>query len=200
MAMAFHKNFTVKPQSVLDAIVIASIAAVVFSTTSNSSIIMAVDAAANCKCLAQPSNGLLPPSKFFVDKGFPSDYRSYCKVWDKNATWCQEGGDEFGAEWCLQESCYVAANSTCDPSALNTTFFADTEYAESLKFSMSGACPNNNNNNNNMIVETPNKNGQMEDNGTASGTTSSANIASAFVAVAVAVAAFAMVVGVALTE
>jgi len=81
----------------------------------------------------------MPPQSFFEEKGYPAEYGSSCSDWDKDAESCQEGGDDHGKDWCTEAWCYVASDNTCDPAAYDTVFFADTEYAETLKFAVS-AC------------------------------------------------------------
>jgi len=66
---------------------------------------------------------------------------------------CAEGGTDYGADWCTQPWCYVAADNTCDPPASDTATYVDTIYDpimsdatsvaayESLKFT-TGACGN----------------------------------------------------------
>jgi len=87
-------------------------------------------------------------SKFFVDQGEPSDLGAYCQSWDatrnegsvtSNNESCAKGGTHYGADWCTEPWCYVAADNTCDPPASDTINFADTEFA-SLKFSTGAAC------------------------------------------------------------
>jgi hypothetical protein len=90
---------------------------------------------AQCECLATEEEGL-PPVETFTDKGFPEGYGATCEVWDLEDPTCQEGEDNFGVDWCTESWCYVSAE--CE-SAYDTVFFADTEYAETLKFSV-GAC------------------------------------------------------------
>ena len=82
---------------------------------------------AACECLMTEENGLPSPS-FFTEAGYPADYGSMCTAWDIEGAYCLEGGDNFGESWCTNAWCYVASDNTCDPAAMTTTFFADTEY------------------------------------------------------------------------
>ena len=93
---------------------------------------------ATCECLGTEENGL-PPSTLFTDAGYPADYGSSCQAWDVEDPSCQEGQANYGVDWCTEAWCYVAADNTCDPAAYDTVFFADTEYAGTLKFAVS-AC------------------------------------------------------------
>ena len=93
---------------------------------------------AQCECLATEENGM-PPSSLFTDKGYPADYGTSCQAWDVEDPSCQEGEANYGVDWCTESWCYVAAENTCDPAAYDTVFFADTEYAGTLKFAVS-AC------------------------------------------------------------
>lgn len=47
--------------------------------------------------------------------------------------YCQEGGENFGADWCSEsyEWCYV--DIECE-NGIDTLFFADTEYADTLAY------------------------------------------------------------------
>ena len=85
-----------------------------------------------CDCLGSEENGL-PPQSFFVEKGFTELYGSSCSAWDKSYDYCLEGGANFGEEWCTKDWCYVS--SKCE-SGKSTLTFADTEYADTLKWSM----------------------------------------------------------------
>jgi hypothetical protein len=98
--------------------------------------IAAVNAA--CDCLSTEENGM-PPASLFTDAGYPAEYGSSCEAWDLADESCVEGGANFGVDWCTEAWCYVAADNTCDPAAYDTVFFADTEYAGTLKFAVS-AC------------------------------------------------------------
>ena len=93
---------------------------------------------ATCECLGTEENGM-PPSTLFTDAGYPADYGSSCQAWDVEDPSCQEGEANYGVDWCTEAWCYVAADNTCDPAAYDTVFFADTEYAGTLKFAVS-AC------------------------------------------------------------
>ena len=93
---------------------------------------------ASCDCLGTEENGM-PPSTLFTDAGYPADYGSSCQAWDVEDPSCQEGEANYGVDWCTEAWCYVAADNTCDPAAYDTVFFADTEYAGTLKFAVS-AC------------------------------------------------------------
>ena len=94
---------------------------------------------AACECLGTEENGM-PPSSLFTDKGYPADYGTKCSDWDKEDPTCQDGKANWGKDWCTEAWCYVAAENDCDPAAYDTVFFADTEYAGTLKFAVS-ACP-----------------------------------------------------------
>ena len=83
-----------------------------------------------CECIGE-SNGL-PPSSFFVDKGFIGDYGSKCFTWDEQDPYCKEDGAFFGESWCTRPWCYV--DSECE-SGIGTLFFDKTEY-DWLKWSM----------------------------------------------------------------
>ena len=85
-----------------------------------------------CDCLMTEENGM-PPSSLFTDKGMPEDYGTKCSPWDVEDPTCQEGEANFGLDWCTENWCYVS--SRCE-QAYDTVFFADTEYAETLKFSV----------------------------------------------------------------
>lgn len=76
-------------------------------------------------------NGL-PAPEFFSEKGYPAEYGSKCSPWDVEDASCQEGGANFGIDWCTNNWCYVSAECT---NAYETVFFADTEYSSTLKFS-----------------------------------------------------------------
>ena len=93
---------------------------------------------ATCECLGTEENGM-PPSTLFTDAGYPAEYGSSCQAWDVEDPSCQEGEANYGVDWCTEAWCYVAADNTCDPAAYDTVFFADTEYAGTLKFAVS-AC------------------------------------------------------------
>ena len=93
---------------------------------------------AQCECLETEENGM-PPATLFTDAGYPADYGSSCQAWDVEDPSCQEGEANYGVDWCTEAWCYVAAENTCDPAAYDTVFFADTEYAGTLKFAVS-AC------------------------------------------------------------
>ena len=95
---------------------------------------------AACECLGTEENGM-PPSSLFTDKGMPAEYGASCSDWDKEDPSCQEGQANYGLDWCTEDWCYVAADNDCMPAAYDTVFFADTEYAGTLKFAVS-ACPN----------------------------------------------------------
>ena len=77
-------------------------------------------------------NGM-PPSSLFTDKGMPEDYGTKCSPWDVEDPSCQEGEANFGVDWCTEDWCYVS--SKCE-KAYDTVFFADTDYAGTLKFSV----------------------------------------------------------------
>ena len=85
-----------------------------------------------CDCLMTEENGM-PPSSLFTEKGYPEDYGTKCSPWDVEDPTCQEGEANFGLDWCTENWCYVS--SRCE-QAYDTVFFADTEYAETLKFSV----------------------------------------------------------------
>ena len=93
---------------------------------------------AQCECLGTEENGM-PPSTLFTDAGYPAEYGASCSAWDVEDPSCQEGEANYGVDWCTEAWCYVAAENTCDPAAYDTVFFADTEYAGTLKFAVS-AC------------------------------------------------------------
>ena len=103
------------------------------------SLLMIASVNAACECLGTEENGL-PPASFFEGKSYPADYGSKCSDWDKDAESCKEGGADNGKDWCTEAWCYVATDNDCDPAAYDTVFFADTEYADKLKFAVS-ACP-----------------------------------------------------------
>ena len=75
----------------------------------------------------------MPPLSFFVEKNYTAEYGSYCGEWlnpEGKPAICNDGKD------CTEPWCYVAADADCDPSmTYPTRFFADTEFASSLKFS-----------------------------------------------------------------
>ena len=93
---------------------------------------------AQCECLGTEENGM-PPSSLFTEAGYPADYGSSCQAWDLEDPSCQEGEANYGVDWCTEAWCYVATENTCEPAAYDTVFFADTEYAGTLKFAVS-AC------------------------------------------------------------
>ena len=93
---------------------------------------------AQCECLGTEENGM-PPSSLFTEAGYPADYGSSCQAWDVEDPSCQEGEANYGVDWCTEAWCYVATENTCEPAAYDTVFFADTEYAGTLKFAVS-AC------------------------------------------------------------
>ena len=93
---------------------------------------------AQCDCLETEENGM-PPAATFTDQGYPADYGTTCQAWDVEDPSCQEGEANYGVDWCTEAWCYVSATNTCDPAAYDTVFFADTEYAGTLKFAVS-AC------------------------------------------------------------
>ena len=89
---------------------------------------------AACECLMTEENGM-PPSSLFTDAGFPADYGALCSAWSLETASCQEGEANYGVAWCTEPWCYVAADNDCDTS-YDTVFFADTEYAGTLKSSV----------------------------------------------------------------
>ena len=93
---------------------------------------------AACDCLMTEENGM-PPASLFTDAGYPADYGTMCSAWDLEDPSCQEGEANFGVDWCTEAWCYVAAENDCDPAAYDTVFFADSDYAGTLKFSVT-AC------------------------------------------------------------
>ena len=100
-----------------------------------------------CQCLADESMGL-PPSTLFTDRGYPEDYGTKCFEWDLEDPSCQEGGDNYGVDWCTGQWCYVGADCA---TAYDTVFFADTEYAGTLKFDVKTACPATSEEGSNML-------------------------------------------------
>ena len=93
---------------------------------------------ADCECLRTEENGM-PPSELFTDAGYPEGYGASCEAWDAEDPTCQEGEANYGLDWCTEKWCYVSSENTCDPAAYDTVFFADTEYAGTLKFAVT-AC------------------------------------------------------------
>ena len=79
------------------------------------------------------SGSAMPPMSFFGDQNYTETYGSWCAEWlnpEGELAICNDGKD------CTEPWCYVAADADCDPSmTYPTCFFADTEYASSLKFS-----------------------------------------------------------------
>ena len=79
------------------------------------------------------SGSAMPPMSFFSDQNYTETYGSWCAEWlnpEGKLGICNDGKD------CTEPWCYVAADADCDPSmTYPTRFFADTEYASSLKFS-----------------------------------------------------------------
>ena len=96
---------------------------------------------ADCECLKTEENGLAP-SELFTDAGYPEGYGASCGAWDAEDPTCQEGEANYGLDWCTEKWCYVAAENTCDPAAYDTVFFADTEYAGTLKFAVTACLEN----------------------------------------------------------
>ena len=98
-----------------------------FAVTSSITTITTVDAACECIGVHQPET-----SKFFEDQGYPSDQGATChpgwSVLYPDDVNCAEGGTDYGADWCIQPWCYVAADNTCDPPALDTAKYVDTIY------------------------------------------------------------------------
>lgn len=96
-----------------------------------------------CVCLGRGENATssgsaeagsaMPPVNFFTDKDYIEAYGSYCNEWlnpEGAPAICNDGKN------CTEPWCYVAADADCDPSiTYDTRFFADTEYAGTLKFS-----------------------------------------------------------------
>ena len=100
----------------------------------------------DCACLGRGENATttssdgsaeagsaMPPVEFFTDKDYIIEYGSYCNEWlnpEGKPAICNDGED------CTEPWCYVAADADCDPAiTYDTRFFADTEYAGTLKFS-----------------------------------------------------------------
>ena len=79
------------------------------------------------------SGSAMPPMSFFSDQNYTETYGSWCAEWlnpEGKLGICNDGKD------CTEPWCYVAADADCDPSmTYPTRFFADTEFASSLKFS-----------------------------------------------------------------
>lgn len=94
---------------------------------------------AGCECLKTEAKGM-PPSSLFTDAGYVEEYGASCGAWDLKDPSCKEGEANYGQDWCTKKWCYVSADNTCDPAAYDTVFFADTDYAGTLKFAVS-ACP-----------------------------------------------------------
>ena len=86
-----------------------------------------------CACLETPENGL-PEGTWFTDNGFDAGYGSFCSTWDAELEYCLEGGEYFGEDWCTAPWCYVGADCI---TALDTVVFDETEYAGTLKWSLS---------------------------------------------------------------
>ena len=95
--------------------------------------LVAVVSADACDCLLTEAGGL-PPSSLFTDKDLAAEYGSKCGVWDTETAGCEAGGEYADEAWCTSEWCYVDA-TTCE-GALDTMFFDETEYADTLKWSM----------------------------------------------------------------
>ena len=104
-------------------------------------------AASDCVCLGRSESSgsaeagsAMPPVEFYTDKGYDAEYGSSCNEWlnpEGKPAICNDGKD------CTEPWCYVAADADCDPSVTyDTRFFADTEYAGTLKFS-NDACGSN---------------------------------------------------------
>ena len=82
---------------------------------------------AQCDCLTEEQG--LPPAAFFTEQGYAGDYGNSCKAHDSAADYCQEGGANFGEDWCQASWCYVSSTNTCEPAAQDSLWFADTDYA-----------------------------------------------------------------------
>ena len=80
---------------------------------------------AQCDCLTEEQG--LPPATFFTEQGYAGDYGNSCKAHDSAADYCQEGGANFGEDWCKASWCYVSSTNTCEPAAQDSEWFADTE-------------------------------------------------------------------------
>ena len=97
------------------------------------SMAVAVTVAAPCDCVGTAG---LPEGSFFEGAGYPANYGSECQVWDADEPQCAEGAEYYGEDWCTAAWCYTAVE--CE-SAQATLFFAETEYKDTLAFSV-GAC------------------------------------------------------------
>ena len=96
-------------------------------------LVAAVAAQDACECVGPAG---LPDTSFFTDAGYPEEYGSACGAWDTEDPSCQEDGANYGVDWCTEAWCYTSPD--CE-SAIPTVFFAETEYKDTLAFSV-GAC------------------------------------------------------------
>ena len=88
------------------------------------------DAAADDSCACVGADAL--PTDLFTD--YAEGYGAACGVWDADETYCAADGEYAEELYCAAgyEWCYVdVLCATAEP----TTFFADTEYADTLAWS-----------------------------------------------------------------
>ena len=83
-----------------------------------------------CACVGVEG---LPDGTFFTDAGYPENYGSECTAWDLEDPQCAEDGAYFGEAWCTEAWCYTSVE--CE-TAIPTIFFAETEYKDTLAFSV----------------------------------------------------------------
>ena len=94
--------------------------------------VAAQDEAADDSCACVGADAL--PADLFADGGYPEGYGSECSVWDAEESYCAADG-EFAAEaFCAPEYSWCYVDTACEGSE-PTSFFADTEYADTLNWS-----------------------------------------------------------------
>ena len=71
------------------------------------------------------------PDEYFVEQGYPSGYGGECSVWDANEDYCAADGEYAAEAYCQPEYSWCYVDVSCE-SSTPTTFFADTEYADTL--------------------------------------------------------------------
>ena len=83
-----------------------------------------------CACVGPEG---LPESSWFVEQGYVETYGSECSLWDAEASYCAADGEYAAEAWCSAAWCYTSVDcETAEP----TLFFADTEYKDTLAFSL----------------------------------------------------------------
>ena len=87
------------------------------------------EAADPCECVGTENL----PDEYFVEQGYPSGYGGECSVWDANEDYCAAGGDYAEEAYCAPDYSWCYVDVSCEGST-PTTFFADTEYADTLSW------------------------------------------------------------------